>query len=52
MLWAAILGYLLFFEVPTERGFVGGGIVIAAAIAAIWRERNVWDAARAAKTGA
>jgi len=52
MLWATILGYLLFFEVPTEGVLVGGGIVIAAGIAAIWRERNVWDAARAAKTGA
>ena len=50
MLWATILGFLLFFEVPSESVLVGGGIVIAAGIVVIWRERNAWDVAAAART--
>jgi len=50
MLWATILGFLRFFEVPSESVLVGVGIVIAAGIAVIWRERNSWDVAPAART--
>jgi drug/metabolite transporter (DMT)-like permease len=39
MLWAFVLGYLLFGEVPTKFVFIGASIVAAAGLFVIWRER-------------
>ncbi len=41
MLWACILGYLVFSEVPTLAVFIGGGIIAAAGLFVIWRERQL-----------
>src|SRR5215468_4942592 len=41
MLWALILGYLVFHEVPTPLVFVGAGIIAAAGLFVIWRERRL-----------
>ncbi|MDQ0326764.1 drug/metabolite transporter (DMT)-like permease [Rhodopseudomonas julia] len=38
LLWATILGILIFSEVPAMRTFIGAGIVIAAALYTIHRE--------------
>ena len=40
MLWALLLGYWMFGEVPTALVFVGAAIVIAAGLFVIWRERT------------
>jgi drug/metabolite transporter (DMT)-like permease len=40
MLWAFLLGYWLFGEVPTIYVFVGSGIVAASGLFVIWRERR------------
>ena len=40
MLWALMLGYWMFGEVPTTLVFVGAAIVIAAGLFVIWRERT------------
>ncbi len=39
MLWALLLGYWIFGEVPTALVFIGGAIVAAAGLFVIWRER-------------
>jgi drug/metabolite transporter (DMT)-like permease len=41
MIWAFILGYAMFGEVPTVYVFVGGAIVAAAGLFVIWRERQL-----------
>jgi drug/metabolite transporter (DMT)-like permease len=41
MLWAFILGYALFGEIPTVYVFVGAAIVAGAGIFVIWRERQL-----------
>jgi drug/metabolite transporter (DMT)-like permease len=41
MLWAFVLGYALFGEVPTTFVFVGATIVAAAGLFVIWRERQL-----------
>ena len=41
MVWAFLLGYLLFNEVPTTYVFVGGSIVAAAGLFVLWRERQL-----------
>ncbi len=41
MLWACVLGYLVFGEVPTMLGFIGAGIIAAAGLFVIWRERQL-----------
>jgi drug/metabolite transporter (DMT)-like permease len=41
MLWAFLLGYALFGEVPTKYVFIGGSIVAAAGLFVIWRERQL-----------
>jgi drug/metabolite transporter (DMT)-like permease len=41
MLWALILGYLVFGEVPGVLVFVGAGIIAAAGLLVIWRERQI-----------
>ena len=40
MLWALLLGYWMFGEVPTALVFVGAAIVTAAGLFVIWRERT------------
>jgi drug/metabolite transporter (DMT)-like permease len=40
MLWALMLGYWMFGEVPTALVFVGAAIVIAAGLFVLWRERT------------
>jgi len=41
MIWAFVLGYALFGEVPTVYVFLGGVIVAASGIFVIWRERQL-----------
>jgi drug/metabolite transporter (DMT)-like permease len=41
MIWAFILGYALFGEVPTVYVFVGAAIVAGAGLFVIWRERQL-----------
>jgi drug/metabolite transporter (DMT)-like permease len=40
MLWAFLLGYAMFGEVPSVYVFAGGAIVTAAGLFVIWRERR------------
>jgi len=39
MLWALVLGFLVFGEVPSVLVFVGAGIIATAGLFVIWRER-------------
>jgi len=41
MLWALLLGYWLFGELPGTLVYVGAGIVAAAGLFVIWRERQL-----------
>jgi len=41
MIWAFILGYALFGEVPTIYVFAGGAIVAGSGLFVIWRERQL-----------
>lgn len=41
MLWALVLGFLVFAEVPSVLVFVGAGIIAAAGLFVIWRERQL-----------
>ena len=41
MLWAVLLGYWLFGELPDTLVYVGAGIVAAAGLFVIWRERQL-----------
>ncbi len=41
MLWALILGYLVFAEVPGPLVFVGAAIIAGAGLFVIWRERQL-----------
>jgi drug/metabolite transporter (DMT)-like permease len=41
ILWAFILGFLIFAEVPTALVFIGAAIVSAAGLFVIWRERQL-----------
>ena len=41
MLWALILGFLVFDEVPTALVFLGAGIIAGAGLFVIWRERQL-----------
>ena len=40
MLWAFVLGYAVFGEIPTIHVYIGSGIVAAAGLFVIWRERR------------
>lgn len=51
MIWAFLLGYALFGELPTIYVFIGSAIVAAAGLLVIWRERQLGLArARAARS--
>jgi drug/metabolite transporter (DMT)-like permease len=41
MLWALMLGYLAFGELPTALGFLGAAIIAGAGLFVIWRERQL-----------
>jgi drug/metabolite transporter (DMT)-like permease len=41
MIWAFVLGYVLFGELPTAYAFFGSAIVAAAGLFMIWRERQL-----------
>ena len=41
MLWALMLGYWLFGELPSALVYVGGAIVAGAGLFVIWRERQI-----------
>jgi drug/metabolite transporter (DMT)-like permease len=41
MLWALMLGYLVFSELPDASVFVGAAIIAAAGLFVIWRERRL-----------
>lgn len=41
MLWALVLGYLVFGEVLTVFVFVGAAIIAGAGLYVIWRERRL-----------
>jgi drug/metabolite transporter (DMT)-like permease len=41
MLWAFILGYVLFGELPDAYTLIGAAVVIAAGLFVIWRERQL-----------
>jgi drug/metabolite transporter (DMT)-like permease len=45
MLWAVALGYFIFAEVPEPMVMAGAGVVSAAGIFIVWRERNLHRAA-------
>jgi drug/metabolite transporter (DMT)-like permease len=41
MLWALLLGFLVFHEVPSALVFIGAGIIAGAGLFVIWRERQL-----------
>jgi len=41
MLWALVLGFAVFGEVPSGFVFIGAGIIAAAGLLVIWRERQL-----------
>jgi drug/metabolite transporter (DMT)-like permease len=50
MIWAFLLGYAIFGELPTVYVFIGSAIVAAAGLLVIWRERQLGlQRARAAR---
>jgi drug/metabolite transporter (DMT)-like permease len=49
IIWAVILGYVAFGEVPGPSVWAGSAIVIAAGLFVIWRERQLGLARRRAK---
>ena len=46
MLWAFLIGYFVFGELPSLFVYVGAGIVVACGLFVIWRERVNGIAAR------
>jgi drug/metabolite transporter (DMT)-like permease len=51
ILWAFVLGYAMFGEVPTPMVFVGAAIVALAGLFVIWRERQLGLARRRIRRG-
>jgi drug/metabolite transporter (DMT)-like permease len=49
MVWAFLLGYFFFGELPTVYVFVGAAIITAAGLFVIWRERQLGLQRRAAE---
>jgi drug/metabolite transporter (DMT)-like permease len=41
MIWAFVLGYVMFGEIPTIYVYVGSVIVAGAGLYVIWRERQL-----------
>ncbi len=48
-IWAAIMGWLVFRNLPDLWTFVGGGVVIASGLYALWRERVAGKRAKPAE---
>lgn len=44
--WAALLGWFIFDHIPDRWTLIGGGIVIASGLYALWRERVVSNQAK------
>jgi drug/metabolite transporter (DMT)-like permease len=38
--WAVVLGYLVFGDVPTANVLAGAGVIVAAGLALLWHERR------------
>jgi drug/metabolite transporter (DMT)-like permease len=51
MIWALVLGYAFFGELPTVMIVVGSAIIAAAGLFVIWRERQLALARRRAVEG-
>ncbi|MWD26692.1 EamA family transporter [Aquicoccus sp. SCR17] len=51
MIFALIVGYFIFAEVPTAQTLVGAGLVILAGVAIIWREHRLGLDRRRARKG-
>ena len=49
MLWALLLGYWLFGELPEKLVYLGAAIVTGAGLFVIWRERQLGRAARSGR---
>lgn len=43
LIWATVLGYVLFGEIPDNRVFAGGAIIVATGLYVLWRERRRVD---------
>jgi drug/metabolite transporter (DMT)-like permease len=41
LLWATLVGFIVFGDVPDRFTMIGGGIVVASGLFAAWRERSV-----------
>jgi drug/metabolite transporter (DMT)-like permease len=41
MIWAVVLGYFVFGELPAVQVWLGGAVVIAAGLLILWRERKL-----------
>ena len=41
MIWAYVLGYLLFDELPTITVYIGSAIIAGSGLFVIWRERQL-----------
>jgi drug/metabolite transporter (DMT)-like permease len=41
MIWAVALGWVLFGDMPQQVVLIGAGVVIAAGIFVIWREKQL-----------
>ena len=50
MLWALILGYLAFGELPTALVFLGAAIIVAAGLFVVWRESRLGSGRRPLKS--
>ena len=40
LVWAAVLGYLMFGDIPANRVLVGSAVIIATGLYVLWRERR------------
>ena len=41
MIWAVVLGYFIFAEVPAAQVWIGSAVVIASGLLILWRERQL-----------
>ena len=41
MIWAVVLGYFIFMEVPATQVWIGSAVVIASGLLIFWRERQL-----------
>lgn len=52
MIWGAVLGYVIFHDVPTGATMIGAAIVIGSGWFTLWREARIAHAARKARRAA